>query len=83
MSNLTQIQLLINNIPLADLAKIEDLIKIRKFEAWLDHLPEDIEEFLEDEELEVKTALESISEGDRTYTWESIREELGIKDVEA
>jgi hypothetical protein len=83
---LIQIQVLIDSIGIAELAKVEDLIKTRikviKSEVWFDQLPEDEEEISPEEELEVKSILENIANGEQTYAWEAIKVELGMNYVE-
>jgi predicted DNA-binding protein with PD1-like motif len=83
---LVQIQVLIDSIGIAELAKVEDLIKTRikviKSEVWFDQLPEDEEEISLEEELEVKSILENIANGEQTYAWAAIKAELGMNYME-
>jgi hypothetical protein len=83
MNNLQQIQQLIDNISLSDLAKVANIIELRKLretENWLDNLPEENEEISPEEELEVEAILDSINNGETTFSWEEVKLQIGIED---
>lgn len=81
MNTLAQIQLLINNIPITELPKVVNIIEVRKLretEIWLDNLPEEDEDISLEEDLEVESILNSIHNGEPTFSWEDVKLEIGI-----
>jgi hypothetical protein len=83
MSVLEQIQLLTENIAIADLPKVTNIIELRKHretDTWLNNLPAEDEEISLEEELEVEAILERIRNGEETFLWEDVKLEIGVED---